>query len=178
MLDVQTGGDALKVLWIAAATGAATSLVSELVIARGVRKETGMVELPGRRGPRFWDLGSFASIPVGVVAAVVAAFLFAPGEQTMQGAQLVRKLELDRLLLVAAVAGLSSAGFLALVQERFLAAAKNQRLDTALTGALGGLDDIKHEATKPDADKAQIAAKVDALKTTVKAAAQPAHGSP
>lgn len=180
MLKFNTHGDALKIVLIAALVGALASLVAELLIARGKSKQTGIIELPGPRGPRFWDLGSLAAIPVGILAAVIAAFLFAPGQEMTVRGDIVRKVEEGRLILTAAIAGLSSAGFLALVQERFLAVAKNERLDAALNAAVQGLDSVKQSAKTPapKTDSAHtvttlgehVAEKVDGVKAAVIAA--------
>ncbi len=174
MLELDTGGDALKIVWIAALVGAFAGVTSELLIARGKTKDVGQLEIPGAREKGFWDLGSFAGIPVGILAAVIAAFLFAPGEERTVGATTVRDVDLGELILVAALAGLGSSAFLALVRERFLAMAGNARLNSTLDSAIAGLEQIKqkaHQAKDPERAKraasgsrARVKAKIDKAK--------------
>jgi hypothetical protein len=65
-----------------------------------------------------------------VLAGVIAAFLFAPGEEQDAGGELARQVELGDLILVSALAGLAGTSFLAMVQERFLAALRTEEART------------------------------------------------
>jgi hypothetical protein len=143
---IDTSGDVGKELWISAAAGILPALVAELLLARGAGAETGALELPHKIGRRYVDLGSLAAIPIGVVAAVIAGYLRTPVQEVTKGTVVTRTMDLDKLIAVAAVAGLTSTSFLRLVQDRFIAVAQNQRLDASLKSALGSLDTIANQA--------------------------------
>lgn len=146
-IAIDTSGDWLKELWLAALIGAVASLVAELLLTRGSAGDTGAIELPhGVDGGHWFDLGSLAAIPTGVLAAVIAAFALTPVQEVVKNGVTTRTLEVDKLVVVAAVAGLASSSFLTLVQQRFIAVAQNQRLDAALGAALRSFDQIADSA--------------------------------
>ncbi len=146
---LETSGDWAQILWISAAVGAFASLVAELLIARGSAGDTGGFESPSRRGAgkrRWYDLGSFASIPIGILAACFAGITLTPVQEVVRNNVTTKTIELEQLLPVVIVAGLASSAFLRLLQERFIAVAKNKTLDAALKGAVQSFEDI---ADKP-----------------------------
>jgi hypothetical protein len=158
-ITIDTGGDWLQALWIAALVGALASLVAELLLSRGAAGDTGAIELPHKVERRWVDLGSLAAIPTGILAAVIGAFALTPVQEVVEAGVTTRNVEIDKLIVVAGVAGLASSSFLTLVQERFVAVAKNQRLDAALKSALQSFDEIaKHAPAAGAAGAAEIQA--------------------
>ena len=155
-MELDASGDVLEIALIAAATGAFASFVAELIITRGETRETGLLEHP-KSGSRFIDLGSWASVPVGILAGVVAAFLFAPGEERIVDDEVVRDVELGELLLVSALAGLAGTGFLAAMQERFLATLKTKQAEAKVQDAVKGLLNINKTAKDTDRAKRKAA---------------------
>ena len=156
MLELDTAGDVLAIAGIAAGVGAFAALTAELIVSRGETRQQGIFELPGGSGNRFVDLGSLAAIPIGILAAVIAAFLFAPGEEQVVDGETERLVQLGDLLLISAAAGLSGTAFLAAIQERFAAVLKTKQAEVQIQGAIAGLLQIKETAA--DTEKAQKAA--------------------
>ena len=146
MLDLDATGDVLAIAAIAADCGRSPVSPPGSIIARGKERQTGLIELPGGTGNRLVDLGSAAAIPIGVLAGVVAAFVFAPGEEQTVDNEVVRQVQLGDLLLISAVAGLSGTAFLAAIQERFMATLKTERAETKLQSTVAGLMKIKETA--------------------------------
>jgi len=148
-ITLDTGGDVGHLLLIAAIVGTVASVTAELLIARGKGGDTGALELPrvvsaGRK--RWWDAGSLAAIPTGIVAACIAGLLLTPVQEVTSAGVTSRTMELDKLVGIAALAGLSSAAFLALVQERFISLNKGKALDAALKSAQASLVEIEKSA--------------------------------
>ena len=146
-LTLDTGGDTVKVILIAAVVGAVASLISELLLARGKAANTGAFELPGKLGTRLYDLGSIAAIPLGVLAAVIVGLALTPVEETTKEGVTTETMELGNLIVASAIAGLSAHGFLKVLQDRFVAAMKSKGLEEALRNAITGLKDL--EANPP-----------------------------
>ncbi len=151
---LNTTGDWKPILIVSALVGALAGLVSELIVARGTAGDTGGFEWPAERGSgrrKWYDLGSFAAIPVGMLAAVIAGLALTPTQEVVKNKVTSEEMKLEDLLVVAAIAGLSGSAFLRLLQERFIAVAKNQTLDSALKGALRSFDELakKPQTTPP-----------------------------
>lgn len=175
---LDTSGDAVTILIWAAAVGAVASIVAELLIPRGAAGDTGALEWPGWRqdaptagGRKWYDLGSWAAIPLGIVAAAIAGLLLTPTQEVIANGQTTRTMELEKLLGIALVAGLSSSAFLSLVQERFIAVAKQQQLDAALKGAIASFDEIAKDDPAPPAPAAGTTQNVVAASSTDEAEA-------
>jgi hypothetical protein len=162
-VTLDTGGDTGKILIYAAIAGAITSLVGELLVSRGRGHDHGGFEIPRWRDTHRWyDLGSAAAIPIGVVAACLAALLLVPIKEVVAASVTTRTVELDKLLGVAGVAGLSSAAFLRVVQERFIAAAKTQELRGVVTTAAKSLPPTGQPAGSAAVTPAAVRKVVDA----------------
>jgi hypothetical protein len=176
-ITIDTGGDWFDALWISALVGALAASVAELLLSRGKAGDTGAFELPHRVDARWVDLGSFAAIPIGILAAVIAAFALTPVQEVVTAGATTRTMELDKLIVVAAIAGLASSSFLTLVQERFVAVARNQRLNAALSGALRSFDELAATAAGADAGLESMAGPPVAERALqAKAAAEAAAG--
>lgn len=163
MFDLASDADVGRIIGIAAGVGAGSSLVAEFLVPRLKTKEAGAFQLPKRISRRYLDFGSLAAFPVGALAAIIAALLFAPAEARIVDERTVRDVELARLILISAVAGLSGAAFLTLVQERFLALAKSERLDALL----GVASDTIKQSTDPDAIAAATKALTEKVQETI-----------
>jgi hypothetical protein len=144
-ITLDTGGDTGTILIIAAIVGASASLVAELLVARGKAADTGVFERPRSLNARFYDLGSWASIPLGVLAACLAGLMLTPVEKSVEAGKTTESMALDNLIVVAAIAGLASASFLTVLADRFVAAMKVKGLDVALSDAITALKDLAED---------------------------------
>jgi hypothetical protein len=170
-VGLETGLDLLWMLVLAAVVGLLGALLAELLVGRGKAKETGLFELPRRRG-RYVDAGSLVAIPSGAFAAIIAAYLFAPTREVTEGdpPTTTTKYDVLRLIVVAAIGGLSSAAFIASLQEKFTALLTADRLREALGTASTALDQIEQAAAQRPADLAAAAA-ANSLETEIQAKA-------
>jgi hypothetical protein len=150
-ITLDTGGDTIKILVIAAVVGAFASLIAELLVARGKAADTGVFEKSRIINARFYDLGSWASIPVGILAACIAGLMLTPVKEVVEGSKTTQTMELDNLIVVAAIAGLASASFLKVLADRFVAALKAKGLDVALQGSIAALKDLEQNPSLPAA---------------------------
>jgi hypothetical protein len=132
MFILSDTSDYLGVLAIAAGCGLVGGFVYELLQTR--RRGTGRIELPGRVGrSQYFDLGFFASIIVGGVAAVAVLYVFPPrldlavtgsdGHTTVTG-----QYDLIKLIAISLIAGSAGAGILAGLQGRVLNAVNAQQV--------------------------------------------------
>jgi hypothetical protein len=131
MVTIDTVGDTIRMLAAIAVLGLVGGFVGELIANRSGR--TGAVERPRRTGRVLFDLGSWAALPVGAVAALVAALFFSP---VVAGEGGTSKYDLVRLTGGALLAGVAGPALLGLARDRFLAALSQERADAALTAAL------------------------------------------
>lgn len=138
LITLTTMRSVIAFISVAALCGLIGGVVAELLVARGKRKETGLWERTRRQG-RFFDVGSLASLPIGLVAGVIASYLFSPARQVVTATGTTTQYDLVRLVAVALLAGLSSSTFLAVLQERFTALATADRLKQALISAADAL---------------------------------------
>lgn len=76
MVEIDTVVDTIAMLVAIAVLGLVGGFVGKLVADRS--GSTGAVERPRRTGRAVFDLGSWAALPVGAVAALVAALFFSP----------------------------------------------------------------------------------------------------
>ena len=146
--NLETARDVVTFLVVAAAIGLLGAIVAELLLSRGKANEGGIFELPRRRG-RYLDLGSFVAIPVGALAAVIAAYFIVPVREVGETGATETRYDLVRLIVVSALAGLASTGFLASVQEKFTALMTADRLRQGLDRVEAGLAEIERTASEP-----------------------------
>jgi hypothetical protein len=157
-ITLDTGGDTVPILLWSILAGASASAISELLLARGKTAQTGAFELPGKTGKRLYDLGSFAAIPIGALAGAIAGLALTPVQEVTADNVTTRTMELDKLLVVALVAGLASSAFLRVLSDRFVAAMKTQGLDVALRDAISALKDVATSVPQPEIASSQSAA--------------------
>jgi H+/Cl- antiporter ClcA len=171
MVELESLRDLVWFLVLASASGVIGAFVAELMIGRGKKKETGMFELPRRTG-RFWDLGSFVSVPFGVVAAVLAGFFFSPLEEiepTTMGAEATTEYDVVKLIAIGLLAGLASASFLKTARERFLSLLTTERVTQALELAHVGISELRDGAQRDAAGgTSEAAAKAEVLQTQIR----------
>jgi hypothetical protein len=159
MSELNTTADTIVMVLIVAAAGVVGGLVGELLIFRGARKESGAFEIPGKRGTRFFDLGSLAALPIGIVAALIALVLFSPIEEVIEEGATVREYDLIRVIGLGLVAGLAGPAFLLVVQERFTALVTTERMEAALDMAKKALEKAPGAIGEEDAKDAARSAK-------------------
>ncbi|HEY7453604.1 MAG TPA: hypothetical protein VH683_03490 [Thermoleophilaceae bacterium] len=122
-------GDLKEVLIYAAVAGLFGAIVGELVTTRGRSGDWGGFERPRWKDARRWyDLGSIAAIPIGVLAGCIAALTLAPETQAVENGVVTKTIETEAVLATALIAGLAGAAFLRVLQDRFIAIAKTQEL--------------------------------------------------
>jgi hypothetical protein len=138
MIDLQSTTDYVWLFLIAAGFGAIGGIAYELLQA-GSGRESGSLEMPGRRGHRFFDLGFIASVLVGAVAAVAITYFFTPEVQTAvnEGGKqvIVTKWQIVKVVPLSLIVGSAGGAFLTAMQTRLkeqLAAATKAAGDTAL----------------------------------------------
>jgi hypothetical protein len=153
----------LQVILIAALAGAVGGLVYELLLERA--GDSGTIEVPGRRGKRYQDLGFFASLIVGAVAAVAFLFFYdgreivrveVPVAQDAQGKTSPqplpsaagrattsdREYEVVKLIAVSLIVGSAGGSFMSAMRNKVLAMVNGDRVKT-----LQGLtDQLAHDA--------------------------------
>lgn len=129
VLKLGEKGDLSEVLIWAAVAGLIGSIVGELITTRGRSGDWGGFDPPRWRDSKRWyDLGSIASIPLGIVAGILAVLVLAPEHDVVENGVTTTTLEWDALLGTAAVGGLAGATFLRVLQDRFVAVAKVHEL--------------------------------------------------
>lgn len=146
-------GDLERVLLYAAIAGLIGAFVGELVTTRGRSGDWGGLERPRWRDTKRWyDLGSFASIPIGVVAGCIAALTLAPETQVVTNGVTTETMETEAVLATGLIAGLAGAAFLRVLQDRFVALAKTQELRGVVQAAAETLaGDATPAVAVPDA---------------------------
>lgn len=159
-LDLESGADVLWFLATAAMVALFGALVAELTTARGKSKETGLFELPRRRG-RYFDVGSLTAVPAGALTGVIAVFLFSPTREVVSGQTSTTKYDLVRLIALSGIAGLSATTFIASLQEKFTALLTAEKLSKALEAASTALATVEARAAAGRAD-APGAAEIEA----------------
>jgi len=128
-VTLDTGGDVGKIVVWAAIAGLVGAVVGELITARGRSADWGGWETPRWRDSKRWyDLGSIAAIPIGIVAGVLAGLLLVPHKEVVANGATTSSVELETLLGVTLLAGLAGTSFLRVLQERFVAVARTQQL--------------------------------------------------
>lgn len=167
---LESDGAKLAFLAVVVASGMLGGLAAELLKTRkiGGRSETGVLEGSKKLTSRFYDLGTPASLVVGVVAAILAVALLQPIDEVLPpgaepGTEPTSEYDLLRLIAIAIVGGFAAPKFLTLAQERFLALVTTERFETAL----GAIDKTTGGAANeaPEREAAVKAIVADALLT-------------
>jgi hypothetical protein len=153
---------ALDYVWlflIAGGLGAIGGIGFELLQTR-VGGVTGLLRLPGQ-GPNqsFVDLGFFASMILGAIAAVAVSYFFTPEVQvkvTVRGVQSIRtEWSIARVVPLSLIVGSAGGAFLRAMQARVQLAVSNQRV--VATQAAGKAALVQLAQSSQDATRAAIA---------------------
>ncbi len=150
MLTLETTGDYLLMVVIAAAGGLVGGLAAELLLSRD--GQTGAFELPGRRTGLF-DLGGFATLVVGAVAGV-AILLVLPATATVvtTGADgsttTAASFDLVRLVATTLVAGSAGGSVLTALQSRVTAAINEARVEFVRATGEEQVDRVRDAAVR------------------------------
>lgn len=146
-------GDLGQVVLYAAIAGLVGAFVGEVITARGRSRDWGGLEPPRWKDSKRWyDLGSFASIPIGTVSGCLAALTLVPETQTVTAGVTTKTIETEAVLATALIAGLAGAAFLRVLQDRFVALAKTHEIRGAVQATAQALADAGSPAVAaPDA---------------------------
>jgi hypothetical protein len=173
MTELNGGIDYAVLFAIAAALGAIGGLGYELMQTRG-RGQTGLIERPHRSSKRLFDLGAWASVVIGAIAAAAALWVFPP-EITIIGtgaaARTVRQYDLIRVVGLSLIIGSAGSSFLSALQARALAQVKAQEAQTTRQLAAGQLTDIKADIAA-GAPQDKLLGRVEAAEAAVNSTAQ------
>jgi len=143
MISLNTIGDYLLVVAVAAGSGLVGGLAAELLLNRD--GGTGAFELP-RRTKGLFDLGGFATLLVGVVAGVAILLVFPPQLTVVNSAAdgtstSTASYDLLRLIATSLVAGSAGGSVLSALQARVTAAINDARVEFVRSR---GEDEIDH----------------------------------
>lgn len=149
MLTLETTGDHLLLVLIAAASGLVGGLAAELLLSRD--GQTGGFELPGRtRG--LLDLGGFASLIVGAVAGVAILLVLPASTQvvTTDGVATTTATgyELLRLVATTVVAGSAGGSVLTALQARVTSAINAARVEFVRSTGQEEVDRVRETAIR------------------------------
>lgn len=171
-------GDLLEVLLYAALAGVLGAVVGEIITARGGSGDWGGFERPRWRDSKRWyDLGSFASLPVGVVAGCIAALTLAQETEVVENGVTTTTTAMESVLVTALIAGLAGAAFLRVLQDRFVALAKTQELRGVVQAAAESLAEPDAGTVAPTDAVARVkaASSDETAEAVVKAIAETAN---
>jgi hypothetical protein len=173
VLELKETGDWIIMVAIAAVLGAIGGLAFELLQSR--YGETGSIQLPRSRGRgRYLDLGVWANVIVGAIAAVAALAIFPPEVEriVVQDNTTTTTLEykLTQILSLSLVIGSAGSAFLSAFQARLLAMLKDQEAETTRRIAEGELNDLETAMSGP-ATNERLAGRIEAAKSAVQMSA-------
>ena len=155
---------------LAAILGAVGGLAYELMQTR--RRQTGMFEIPRRVGADgrigYWDLGGFASMVIGAVAAVASLWIFPPEAVRVikAGVTPARQWDVVKLVGLSLIVGSAGASFLSALQARAIAIVKTQEAATTRKVAKAGINTIEAGA-KAGADHTVLASLTESAKRSI-----------
>jgi hypothetical protein len=150
MIILETTGDYLLTVLIAAVAGLIGGLAAELLLSRDGM--TGAFELPGR-AKGLLDLGGFASLVVGMVAGVAILLVLPPNATVISTADdgtSISTLSYDllRLIATALVAGSAGGSVLTALQSRVTAAINAARVEFVRATGEDEVDRVRDVATR------------------------------
>ena len=150
MLTLETTGDYLLMVLIAAIGGLVGGFAAELLLSRD--GQTGAFELPGRR-TGLLDLGGFASLVVGAVAGVAILLVLPPSTTIMTtqadgSASSASSFDLLRLIATTLVAGSAGGSVLTALQARVTAAINAARVEFVRTTGEDEVERVRDAAVR------------------------------
>jgi hypothetical protein len=170
MVELNGFWDYLWLFVLAAALGAVGGLAYELMQKRG-RGMTGALEMPrSAQGGRLRDLGFWASLILGAIAALAALWIFPPTDKIVTSAagksDTITEYNVIKVVGLSLVIGSAASNFLSAMQARAMALLKAQEAETTKKVAQGQLDEVK-KAAESDASHAEIAARAETAKRAI-----------
>jgi hypothetical protein len=141
--------DILAIVGIAAVAGLVGGIIGELIALRGRSKDWGGFEVPHRGGKHWYDVGSFASLPVGAVAGILAALLLAPSTDHVANGKTTSTIASGTLIATALLGGLGGAAFLRGLETRFMSAANTAHLRGMVKGVAAVVAPTDPPSPKP-----------------------------
>jgi uncharacterized membrane protein YeaQ/YmgE (transglycosylase-associated protein family) len=162
-VDLTSDKTKLVLVVLVLVCGALGGLAAELMKTRRIAgiDEEGGVERPAKLTPRYTDWGAWATIILGIVAALIAMWAFDLIDQVPKGGTATGnkdQYDIWEVVGVTLVAGFSASKLLTLLQERMLALLTAEQMKERM----GGTRTVLHEsmATADTLDDAQKAAQV------------------
>jgi hypothetical protein len=162
-VDLTSDKTKLVLVLIVLVCGALGGVAAELMKTRRIANvdEEGGVELPERLTPRYYDLGVWASIILGLVAALISMWVFDLIDQVPKGGTATGtkdQYDIWEVVGITLLAGFSAPKFLMLLQERMLALLTAEQMQERL----GGTRTVMHQLAQrsPDSPQVQDAAEV------------------
>jgi hypothetical protein len=177
VIELDGTRDYVILFCVAAALGAIGGVAYELTL--GGR---GRVELPRlmQRG-RYYDLGVWANVILGAIAAPAALWIFPPEEKTTVSAagEAVTTTEWNIVKVVglSLIIGSAASSFLTAMQARALALVKTQEAQQTTKVATQQLQAVK-DAVQADAPVEQVTAQVESAQKAVRSIADSGPGNP
>jgi hypothetical protein len=166
MLSLVDGGDYIRLFVLTAVLGGVGGLAFDLLQVRG--KDTGAIEKPTRLSVRYQDLGVFASIIIGAIAASAALWVFPPTERIL-GTTTVKEYGYDQLVPLALIVGSAGSSFLTAFQAKALARAKEQEAAETTRIANAALDEIASVEPGAPTTAGELSARVATAKRLLEA---------
>jgi uncharacterized protein (DUF1501 family) len=177
VIELDGTRDYVILLLVASALGAIGGFAYELTLGG-----KGRIELPRKthRG-RYSDLGVWANVLLGAIAAPAALWVFPPEERTSVNAagEAVTTTEWNIIKVVglSLIIGSAASSFLTAMQARALALVKTQEAEQTRKVANQQLEAVK-SAVQTNASAEQVVAQVETAKVAVQSIAIPGPGNP
>lgn len=108
----------------------------------------GALEIPKTRWERYWDLGWVASVIIGIVAGIIALWLFSPIEAVQDGDKTLYRYELLSVVGIGLLAGVGGPAFIGLARDRTLALLTAERFQQRFKSVSNQASYLKESADK------------------------------
>lgn len=179
MVELKETIDYLWLFLLAAGLGAIGGLAFELMQTR--LGETGLLEFPSRRGA-FRDLGFWASVLIGAIAAVASLWVFPPEVHTTvtQGGRsttTTTEYDLIKVVGLSLIVGSAGSSFLSALQARALAKVKAQEAEITRRVANEQIS-LLEEHIEAGTPTEQLGMQLEAARTALEATRTSGPGNP
>lgn len=174
MVELSSVWEYLGIFGLAAGLGGIGGLANELMQNR--RGQTGQVERPRRLKGPYRDLGVWANVIIGGIAALAALWVFPP-ETTIDAAGTTTKYDIIKVVGLSLVIGSAGGTFLSAMQARARALVKEQEAEQTGKVTEGHIDAIKSRVEK-DAPKAEVLGQLESAKVSIRSLRDSGPGNP
>lgn len=178
MVELRETVDYVWLFVLAGGLGAVGGLAFELMQTR--LGETGMLEIPSRRGT-YRDVGFWASILIGAIAAVASLWVFPPEVNTTvtEGGRSTTTTEYDLIKVVglSLIVGSAGSSFLSALQARALAKVKAQEAEITRRVANEQIS-LLEEHVEAGTPSEQLGTQLEAARSAVEATRTSGPGNP